>query len=83
MDWDDPAWLYAPRAPVTDDFWDIADTIGTDYQEDRAIRLFTTIEHRLACCVAHFDDVSLDSRLVSSIRSELVRNFPTKINLYI
>lgn len=73
LDWNNPTWLFAPGASVTDDIWDIRDTVGADYQEDRALRLFTTIEFRLACCITHFDDFSQDDRLVNSVRSELVR----------
>lgn len=74
VDWNDPTWLFAPRADVTDDLWDILDTVGADYQQDRALGLFTTIEYRLACCITHFDDFTRDDRLVKSVRSELVRS---------
>lgn len=70
--WDDPTWLFVPESTVVDDVWDVTLTIGSDYQEDHAVRLFATIEYRLAQSVAHFDDISYDDRLVASVRSELV-----------
>ena len=39
---------------------------------DLALRLFATIEFRLAQCISHFDDLSIDNCLVKSVRSELV-----------
>ena len=71
-EWNDPSWLYAPGAPVVDDFWDVLDTVDADYQEERALRLFKTIERRLACCAVHFHDFTADTRVLASMKSELV-----------
>lgn len=68
-------WLFAPNADVADSLYEVGEIVYGDYDKIQAIRLFYSIEQRLAEIILYFDDVSGDERLIDSITTELVRDY--------
>ena len=66
-------WLFVPDLFAVDSQDEMYRTVANDYDSERSLRLFATIQSRLAQTVLHFDHFSGDVRVVEAMRSELVR----------
>ncbi|KZV69444.1 hypothetical protein PENSPDRAFT_665793 [Peniophora sp. CONT] len=74
MSEEQPVWdnsLLIPGMRAVDSPLQLQQTIVRDYHKNPTLRLFATIELRLAKCVTHFDDLIGHPRIIPSMRSEL------------